>query len=73
MNYNEKFSGVLSQRQNWILGESILLWVLGPYFRLIYYNEMVYKGWIDSRFTIIVYKGILIITRYCIGDSKQIL
>ena len=72
MNYDEKFSGVLSQRQNWILGESILLWILGPCFRLIYYNEMVYKDWIDSRFTI-VYKGILIITRYCIGDSKQIL
>ena len=32
----------------------------GPYSELIYHDDMVYKGRIDSRFTL-MYKGILII------------
>ena len=31
----------------------------GPFFELIYHDDMVYKGWIDSRFTL-VYKDVLV-------------
>ena len=42
----------------------------GPYFELIYHDDTIYEGWIDSRFTLI-HKGILIIIQGCIGDSEQ--
>ena len=32
----------------------------GPHSKLIYNIDMVYKGWIDSRFTF-VHKGVLVI------------
>ena len=38
--------------------------------KFIYYDNMVYKSWIDCRFTLI-YKGILIITQSCIRFSEQ--
>ena len=44
----------------------------GPCSDLIYQNDIVYEGWIDSRFTLML-KSILVITQGCIGNSKQIL
>ena len=43
-----------------------------PYFELIYHDDTIYEGWIDSRFTL-MHKGILVITQGCTGDSKQVL
>ena len=42
----------------------------GHRFKLIYYDDMVYKGWIGSRF-ILVHKGILLIAQGCIGNNEQ--
>ena len=42
----------------------------GPHSELIYHDDMVYEGWIGSRFTL-VYKGVLVITQDCIEDSEQ--
>ena len=39
-------------------------------FKLIYYDDTVYEGWIDSKFTL-MHKGILVIMQSCIGDSEQ--
>ena len=33
----------------------------GPYFELIYYDDMIYKGWIGSKF-ILMHKRVLVIT-----------
>ena len=35
--------------------------LIGPYFKLIYHDGIVYEGWIDSTFTLLC-KGILVIT-----------
>ena len=43
---------------------------MGPNSKLIYYDDMVYKGWIGSRF-ILVHKGILLIAQGCIGNNEQ--
>ena len=42
----------------------------GPYSELMYHDDMVYEGWIDSRF-IFVHKDILIISQGCIKDNEQ--
>ena len=42
----------------------------GLCFELIYHNGTVYKGWIDSKFTLL-HKGVLVIIQGCIGDSEQ--
>ena len=42
----------------------------GPHSKLIYHNDMVYKGLISSRFTL-VDKGVLVIMQSYIGDSWQ--
>ena len=42
----------------------------GPRFELIYHDDIVYEGWINSRF-ILVYKGILVILNGCIEDNEQ--
>ena len=42
----------------------------GPRFKLIYYDDTIYEGCIDSRFTL-VHKSVLVITQGCIGDSEQ--
>ena len=41
----------------------------GPCSELIYYNGIVYEGWVDFLFTF-MYKGVLIITQGCIGASE---
>ena len=41
----------------------------GPCSKLIYYDDIVYEGYITSRFTF-VYKGVLIITQGCIGNNE---
>ena len=41
-------------------GNNILMGPNGPRFELIYYDDMVYEGWIDSKF-ILVHKGFLVI------------
>ena len=38
--------------------------------KLIYHDDMVYEGWIDSKF-ILVYKSIWVIMQGCTGDSEQ--
>ena len=50
-------------------GANILIGPNGPHFKLIYYVRMVYEDWIDSKFTF-MYKGVLVITQVCIGDSE---
>ena len=42
----------------------------GPHSNLIYYDDMVYKNSISSRF-ILVHKGVLIITQSCIENNEQ--
>ena len=42
----------------------------GPHFELIYQDDMIYRGWISSRFTH-MHKGILVIMQCCIRDSEQ--
>ena len=37
---------------------------------LVYHDDMVYEGWIDSKF-ILVYKSIWVIMQGCTGDSEQ--
>ena len=37
---------------------------------LIYHDDMVYEGQIDSKF-ILVHNGILVIMQGCIGDNEQ--
>ena len=44
----------------------------GPHFKLIYYDDMVYEGWIGSYF-ILVHKGVLVIMQDYIKDSEQVL
>ena len=41
-----------------------------PYCELIYHDSKIYKGWIDSKFTLL-HKGVLVIIQGCIGDSEQ--
>ena len=43
--------------------ELVLIWVLVVSFELISLNNIVYEGWINSRFFTYVYRGILIITQ----------
>ena len=38
--------------------------------KVIYHDDMVYEGWIDSRF-ILVHKGILVIMKDYIEDNEQ--
>ena len=42
----------------------------GPYSKLIYHDDMVYEGYINSKFTL-VHKGILVIMQGCTRDSEQ--
>ena len=42
----------------------------GPRFELIYYDDTIYEGWIDSTF-ILVHKDVLIITQGCTRDNEQ--
>ena len=42
----------------------------GPYSKLIYHDDMVYEGYINSKFTF-VHKGILVIMQGCTRDSEQ--
>ena len=42
----------------------------GPYSELICHDDMVYEGWIDTKF-IFVHKDILVIMQDCIGDNEQ--
>ena len=42
----------------------------GPYSKFIYYDDKVYKSWINSRF-ILIHKGVLVITQGCTRDSEQ--
>ena len=42
----------------------------GPYFELIYHDDMVYDGWISSRF-IFLDKSVLVITQGCIWENEQ--
>ena len=48
--------------------ELVLLSVLMV--ELIYHISIVYKGWIDSKFTL-VHKGVLVTTQGCTKDSEQ--
>ena len=43
----------------------------GPYFELIYHDDIVYEGWIDTWFTL-VHKGILVIMQGCTRDNEQV-
>ena len=38
--------------------------------KLIYYDGIVYEGWIGFRF-ILIHKVIFVILQGCIGDSEQ--
>ena len=42
----------------------------GPCYELIYHDDIDYKGWIGSKFTL-VHKGVLVIMQGYIGDSEQ--
>ena len=42
----------------------------GPCYELIYHDDIVYKGWIGSKFTL-VHKGVLVIMQGYIRDSEQ--
>ena len=44
----------------------------GPYFELIYHDDMVYESWINSRFTF-VHKDVLVIMQGCTENSEQVL
>ena len=43
-----------------------------PRSELMYHDDMVYEGWIDSWF-ILMQKGVLVIMQGCTNDSKQVL
>ena len=43
----------------------------GPHSKLIYYDGMVYEGWIGFYF-ICVHKGVLVIMQDYIRDSEQV-
>ena len=51
-------------------GVSTLMGPSGPYFELIYHDDMVYDGWISSRF-IFLDKSVLVITQGCIWENEQ--
>ena len=51
----------------------ILLWgCSGPHYDLIYHDDTIYEGWIDSRF-ILEHKGVLVIMQGCTNDNEQVL
>ena len=41
-----------------------------PHSKLIYHDDTVYEGWIESRF-ILMHKGALVIMQGCIRDNEQ--
>ena len=45
---------------------------IGPLFKFIYHNDMVYEGWIGSMFTL-MHKVVLVIMQGCTRGQKQIL
>ena len=44
----------------------------GPHYDLIYHDDTIYEGWIDSRF-ILEHKGVLVIMQGCTNDNEQVL
>ena len=44
----------------------------GPYFELIYHDDMVYESWINYQFTF-VHKDVLVIMQGCTENSEQVL
>ena len=42
----------------------------GPHSKPIYHDDMVYEGWIGSRF-ILMHKGVLVIMQGCTRNNKQ--
>ena len=44
----------------------------GLCFELIYHDDIVYEGWIGSKF-ILVHKGVLAIQQGCAKDNEQVL
>ena len=44
----------------------------GPHFELIYHDDTIYEGWIDSQ-SPLVHNGVLVIMQGCIKDSEQVL
>ena len=64
------YKGMLSQLQNWVL-KNLVLSYGSQWFplKLMYLDDIVYKGWIGSQFTC-VHKVILVITQGCIGVSE---